>query len=124
MPPMTFEFDSLGMTMEVSMAKIDGSILEDVLEVFPSAPRNQPLICILTLQAYKTQGALDDLSAMDVSLERYLAWEKAIREVIGPKYWCDSVDPKTYVMILKNVIFMLALSYVMIALQCNAEGKL
>lgn len=76
---------------------IDGGLLEDVREVFPSAPLNtvDHITCCMTLQPRQ----MLDYESMDQSLNDYLAWEKAMAEELGDD-WSDSIDPKTYALLL------------------------
>ena len=81
------------MKMEVSVVQIRGGLLQDVHEVFPSAPLDnlEYVTCIMTLQP----GSQLQFESMDSSLHMYLQWERAMMRCLGDTVWSDSVDPKT-----------------------------
>jgi ABC-type uncharacterized transport system fused permease/ATPase subunit len=81
------------MKMEVSVVQIRGGLLQDVRDVFPSAPLDslEYITCIMTLQP----GSQLQFESMDSSLHTYLQWERAMMGCLGDTVWSDSVDPKT-----------------------------
>ena len=93
LPPTQFEFEDLDLPMEISVVCIRGGLLEDVKDVFPDLPNVESLLCCLTLQFDGVESM--DLPSLDVSLNKFLSWEKAITTALGSDTWCNSVDPKT-----------------------------
>jgi len=93
LPPTQFEFETLDFPMEISVVSIRGGLLEDVKDVFPDLSDVESLLCCLTLQFDGVQSM--DLPSLDVSLNKFLSWEKAIINALGSDVWCNSVDPKT-----------------------------
>lgn len=86
--------NNTGAVMEVSILEVQGDLLADIKAVFPSAPLGQHhmITCCMTLQPRK--GV--DLESMDRCLNKYLGWERNMMQQLGPHFWSDSIDPKTY----------------------------
>lgn len=119
LPPTPFHFSgSPHLTMEVSIVSICGGLLEDIREVFPSAPLStiDRISCCMTLQP---KQALD-YESMDQSLHDYLAWEKAMVAELGDD-WSDSIDPKTYALLALLSLF-LAPIYTIDVLCCRGKA--
>jgi hypothetical protein len=92
LPPTQFEFEGLDLPMEISVVSIRGGLLEDVKDVFPDLSNVESLLCCLTLQFDGVESM--DLPSLDVSLNKFLLWEKAMINALGSDTWCNSVDPK------------------------------
>lgn len=94
-PPTLFESKDGTMLMEISIVQLEGTLLDDVRAVFPSAllEHVQSITCCMTLQPRKGL----DFESMDTCLNDYLEWERSMIHVLGSHAWCDSVDPKTCV---------------------------
>jgi hypothetical protein len=93
-----FEFEGLDLPMEISVVSIRGGLLEDVKDVFPDLSNVESLLCCLTLQFDGVESM--DLPSLDVSLNKFLLWEKAMINALGSDTWCNSVDPKTCVALI------------------------